>query len=104
MSSLTRVTSAAEDSGSLSAPAFAIPSLALRAWAFLQRHFAAVRIQRRDRHLRLCESISLGDKRVVALLQLDSQRFLIAATPQNICLLQALGPAVAEPEDSRQKP
>lgn len=50
----------------------------------------------RRRGLRLCESLSLGDKRIVAIVECDHQRFLLAATPQNISLLQSLGPAEAD--------
>ncbi|HTR48883.1 MAG TPA: flagellar biosynthetic protein FliO [Verrucomicrobiae bacterium] len=53
------------------------------------------------RGLRLCESLSLGEKRVVAIIECDRQRFLIAATPQNISLLQSLGPA--KPDDAEEK-
>ena len=47
----------------------------------------------RTRGLRLCESLSLGEKRMIAIVECDHQRFLLAATPQNISLLQSLGPA-----------
>jgi len=47
----------------------------------------------RNRGLRLCESLSLGEKRMLAIIECDHQRFLLAATPQSISLLQSLGPA-----------
>ncbi len=50
----------------------------------------------RSRGLRLCESLSLGEKRILAIVECDHQRFLLAATPQNISLLQSLGPAHSE--------
>lgn len=50
----------------------------------------------KNRGLRLCESLSLGDKRILAIIECDHQRFLVAATPQNISLLQFLGPAQTE--------
>lgn len=50
----------------------------------------------RHRTLRLCESLSLGEKRIIAVVECDDQRFLLAATPQNISLLQSLGPAHSE--------
>jgi len=50
----------------------------------------------RNRGLRLCESLSLGEKRMLAIVECDRQRFLLAATPQSISLLQSLGPIPAE--------
>jgi flagellar biogenesis protein FliO len=50
----------------------------------------------RQRSLRLCESLSLGEKRIVAVIEYDDQRYLLAATPQNVSLLQSLGPARAD--------
>jgi flagellar biogenesis protein FliO len=50
----------------------------------------------RRRTLRLCESLSLGEKRMIAIVECEGQRLLLAATPQNISLLQSLGPAQPE--------
>lgn len=50
----------------------------------------------RNRGLRLCERLSLGEKRMLAIVECDRQRFLLAATPQRISLLQSLGPAQTE--------
>jgi flagellar biogenesis protein FliO len=66
-------------------------------WARLCDLCKVVKIQRRERRLRLSESLPFGEKRLVAVVEFDEQRFLIAVTPQNISLLQSLGPApVAE--------
>jgi len=62
----------------------------------LRAAFAGVKIQRRQRRLRLCETLSLGDKRLIALVEYENQRFLVGATPQRISLLQSLGPATDE--------
>jgi flagellar biogenesis protein FliO len=62
-------------------------------WLRLRAALAGVKIQRRQRRLRLCETLSLGDKRLIALVEYENQRFLVAATPQHISLLQSLGPA-----------
>lgn len=59
-------------------------------WATLRRVFANVHIQRRERKLRLCESLPLGEKRMIAVVEFEQQRFLVAATPNSISLLQAL--------------
>jgi flagellar biogenesis protein FliO len=53
--------------------------------------FSEVTIHRRPRRLKLCESLSLGEKRLVAVIEYDDQRFLVAATAHNVSLLQALG-------------
>jgi flagellar biogenesis protein FliO len=63
----------------------------------LRRLFANVRIQRRERKLRLCDSLALGEKRMIAVVEFEQQRFLVAATPHSISLLQAL-PASANDE------
>lgn len=65
-------------------------------WVRLRAALAGVRIQRRQRRLRLCETLSLGDKRLIALVEYENHRFLVAATPQRISLLQSLGPATDE--------
>lgn len=49
-----------------------------------------VSIHRRERSLRLCETLPLGEKRLLAVVQFDRQRFLIGATGQSISLLQRL--------------
>ncbi len=62
--------------------------------------FSKVNIQRRPRRLRLCETLSLGDKRLLALVECEKQRFLVAATAQNISLIQSLGLAKEEDQKS----
>jgi flagellar biogenesis protein FliO len=53
--------------------------------------FSEVSIHRRPRRLKLCETLSLGEKRLLAVVECENQRFLLAATSQNISLLQTLG-------------
>jgi flagellar biogenesis protein FliO len=60
-------------------------------WARLQSSWSSIRVQRRSRRLQLCESLSLGEKRLIAVVQFEEQRFLVAATSENITLLQTLG-------------
>jgi flagellar biogenesis protein FliO len=45
---------------------------------------------RAARRLRVCETLSLGEKRLLAVVEYDSHKFLLAATPQNISLLHSL--------------
>ena len=47
----------------------------------------------RSRRLRLCESLSLGEKRFVAVVQFESQQFLIGGGPGSVNLLARLGEA-----------
>jgi flagellar biogenesis protein FliO len=69
----------------------------------------SVKIQRRERFMRICETLPLGEKRFLAIVQIEQQRFLIATTNQSISLLYCLddsglshpgGPANSS--DSRQ--
>jgi flagellar biogenesis protein FliO len=68
-------------------------SLMASLWTQLRGLLQGVSVHRRPRRLRLAESLSLGEKRLIAVVEFDDQRFLVAATPENISLLQALGPA-----------
>jgi flagellar biogenesis protein FliO len=42
------------------------------------------------RKLRLCESLSLGERRTLAIVQFESTRFLVGATPASVTLLRQL--------------
>ena len=42
---------------------------------------------RRERRLRLCETVSLGERRLVALIQFDNQALLVGVTGSSITLL-----------------
>ncbi len=61
----------------------------------------SVRIERRQRRLRLCESLALGDKRSVAVVQFEEQRFLLGISSSGVSLLQNLGPAPSSGESAR---
>jgi flagellar biogenesis protein FliO len=64
----------------------------------------SIRIRNRTRTLQLCETLPLGDKRFLAVVQFNHQRLLIGATSQSICLLQQLDAsdvAVSEVIDPR---
>jgi flagellar biogenesis protein FliO len=67
----------------------------LTLWARIQAVLPKISVKHR-RGLRLCETLSLGEKRIVAVVECYNQRFLLAATTQNISLLQLLGPARVE--------
>lgn len=69
-------------------------------WAPIASGLTKVGVNRR-RELRLCETLSLGEKRIVAIIECDEQRFLVAATPHNVSLLQALGPSQSDPAQEK---
>jgi flagellar biogenesis protein FliO len=50
---------------------------------------------RRSRRLRLRETLSLGERRLVAIVECDDLEFLVGATGQAISLLARLGHAAA---------
>lgn len=66
-------------------------SLMTLLWTRARTALAGVKVQRRQHRLRLCESLSLGDKSRIAVVEYNNQRLLIAVTSHNISLLQSLG-------------
>jgi flagellar biogenesis protein FliO len=71
-------------------PMFASTSLPVRFANFVVALLGSIKFQRRERSMRLCETLSLGEKRFLAIVQIEQQRFLIAATNQSVALLQRL--------------
>ncbi len=58
-----------------------------RAWGWLQ---ARQVVRSSTRRLRVAETVSLGEKRFVAVVQVDGRHFLLAGGPTNIALLAQL--------------
>jgi flagellar biogenesis protein FliO len=58
-----------------------------RAWGWLQARKVA---RSSTRRLRVAETVSLGEKRFVAVVQVDGRHFLLAGGPTNIALLAQL--------------
>lgn len=56
----------------------------------------SVRVRRRKRSLQLCETLPLGEKRLLAVVQCEGHRFLIGATNQSISVLERLDPGAAQ--------
>ncbi len=52
---------------------------------------------RRERRLRLRETLSLGERRMVAIVECDRREFLVAATGQTVSLLAPLEPRAEQP-------
>ena len=46
--------------------------------------------QHAPRRLRLCESLPLGERRFVAVVEFDGARFLVGGTPSSLVLLSRL--------------
>ena len=57
----------------------------LALWGKLQRFS-----RRAPRRLRLCESLPLGERRFVAVVEFDRTRFLLGGTPSSLVLLSRL--------------
>jgi flagellar biogenesis protein FliO len=75
-----------------------------RLLSFLTRMVSLATAHRRERRLRLCEMLSLGEKRFVAVVEYGTERFLLAGTPQNIALLKRLKMNVDEATTDARSP
>ena len=60
-------------------------------WQRLWRSLLKLRKPQLPHRLQLCESLSLGGKRMVAVIQYDTCRFLIAGSANSVTLLARLG-------------
>jgi len=59
-----------------------------------------LRLSRRTpRRLRLCESLPLGERRFVAVVEFEAARFLVGGTPSSVVLLSRLADAGGRAED-----
>jgi flagellar biogenesis protein FliO len=74
-----------------------VPSVLARLWAAVQDAARIVKVGRRERSLRVCESLSLGERRSLIVVQFDEKRFLVGVTSQSIALLQRLDDRAASP-------
>jgi len=69
----------------------------LRVLALWER---ALRLGRRaPRRLRLCESLALGERRFVAVVEFEAARFLVGGTPSSLVLLSRLEDAGGRAEN-----
>ena len=57
--------------------------------------------QRRQKRLRLCESLPLGERRFVAVVEFEQSRFLIGGTQGSLVLLAPLQNAETTPETKK---
>lgn len=61
-----------------------------QAWKWLTRHSRGVLVRGTSRRLKVAETVSLGEKRFVSILQVDGEQFLVGGSPSNIVLLARL--------------
>ena len=67
------------------------PSGMGRLWSRLSLAWHGLETRRQQRRLRLLESVALGEKRFVAVVQFETQQFLIGGGATSVCLLARLG-------------
>ncbi|HMD83911.1 MAG TPA: flagellar biosynthetic protein FliO [Terriglobia bacterium] len=69
-------------------------------WQWVQR---AVK-PRKARRLRVCETLSLGERRFLAVIEFDRQEFLVGGSGSSLTLLARLheGIVIAEPSPPRE--
>ena len=61
-----------------------------KAWSAFKWIMQRARAQQAHRNLRVCETVSLGEKRFVAVVQVDEERFLIGGSSTAVSLLTRL--------------
>jgi flagellar biogenesis protein FliO len=63
-----------------------------------------LRISRgRPKCLRLCESLALGERRFVAVVEFEKERFLLGGTPSSLVLLSRLGDSSQRAADDAEE-
>lgn len=65
-------------------------TLLVRTWSALKWIVLRVKVQQARKNLRVCETVSLGEKRFVAVVQVDEERFLIGGSSGAVSLLTRL--------------
>jgi flagellar biogenesis protein FliO len=63
----------------------------LKTWRRWARGWAGNWRARTPRQLRLCETLALGDRRFLAVVQFEQQKFLVGGAGNSIALLTRLG-------------
>jgi len=65
-------------------------ALLSKAWSALKWIMQRATAQQARKNLRICETLSLGEKRFVAVVQVDEERFLIGGSSSSVSLLTRL--------------
>jgi flagellar biogenesis protein FliO len=61
-----------------------------RVWSSFQWILQHVSVKQARKNLKVCENVSLGEKRFVAVIQVDDERFLIGGSSSSVSLLTRL--------------
>lgn len=61
-----------------------------------------VKTKRKERSMRLCETLSLGDRRFLAVVLVEQQKFLVGAAGNSVALLARLSSPPASQESLSQ--
>jgi hypothetical protein len=61
----------------------------MRTWTWTQQKLKSHQVRKR---LRVCESVSLGDKRFIAVIQVDGEQFLVGGSSSSVSTLAHLEP------------
>ncbi len=64
--------------------------LLVNTWSALKWIMRRAKAQQSRKNLRICETVSLGEKRFVAVVQVDEERFLIGGSASAVSLLTRL--------------
>ena len=56
-----------------------------------------ISVQRRERKLRLCETLSLGERRFLAVVMVEEHKFLVGGGGNSVALLAQLPAGTSEP-------
>jgi hypothetical protein len=75
---------------SMSKPARALGAALLQAWNWVIRNSRGVLASGVARRLKIAETVSLGEKRFVSILQVDGEQFLVGGSQSNVVLLAKL--------------
>jgi len=67
------------------------PVLRSRGWEWIRGALAGLGARKAPRRLRLCESLPLGEKRFVAVIEFETQCFLVGGGAASVALLARLG-------------
>src|ERR1700756_5793494 len=75
---------------SVTEPCRAFGVTLFQGWRWLTRHGRGVLARGVSRRLKVAETVSLGEKRFVSILQVDGEQFLVGGSPSSIVLLAKL--------------
>ena len=75
---------------SVAEPGRTFSAVMLQGWNWLTRQSRGVLARGISRRLKVAETVSLGEKRFVSILQVDGEQFLVGGSPSSIVLLAKL--------------